>query len=81
MYYRDYAELEGHFTTDHHPCGHAACLEQKFVVFASAQELKRHTATEHGGEVKMSRAQKREALSVDIQLQYRCARVRPCMPP
>jgi hypothetical protein len=56
-----------HFRADHHPCPHPDCLERKFVVFAAEAELKRHFASEHGGD--MSRAQRRQALTVPIQLQ------------
>jgi hypothetical protein len=33
-----------HFQRDHFPCPHPACLEKKFVVFTSQQELKQHMA-------------------------------------
>jgi hypothetical protein len=55
--------LSGHFQADHHPCPHPACLERKFVVFAEEQDLKRHFATEHGSEMNMSRAQRRQVMS------------------
>jgi hypothetical protein len=59
-----------HFTGQHHPCPHPSCLERKFVVFAEEAELKRHFATEHGGEMNLSRAQRRNLLTVNIQLNY-----------
>ncbi|GLI58515.1 hypothetical protein VaNZ11_000251 [Volvox africanus] len=71
VYYRHYEELEDHFTKDHHPCPHPACLERKFVVFSTEYELKAHFASEHGDEVKMSAAQRRQALTIPLQLQYR----------
>ena len=61
--------VEDHFRDDHHLCPHQSCMEKKFGVFASELDLKRHFAAEHGGE--MSRAQRREAFSVPVQLQYR----------
>jgi hypothetical protein len=70
VYFRDYAELDGHFQSEHHPCPHPACLERRFVVFPGEAELKRHFAAEHGEEMRMSRAQRREALSVPVQLQF-----------
>ncbi|GBF91964.1 hypothetical protein Rsub_04688 [Raphidocelis subcapitata] len=70
VYFRDYAELDGHYQSDHHPCPHPACLERRFVVFASEGELKRHFAAEHGEEMRMSRAQRREALTVPVNLQF-----------
>ncbi len=60
-----------HFTNAHHPCPHPSCREKKFVVFAQEHELKRHFANEHGDELKMSRAQRREALAIPINVQYR----------
>ncbi|KAF8068299.1 GLG1 [Scenedesmus sp. PABB004] len=70
VYFKDYAELEEHFTGQHHPCPHPACLERKFVVFAEEAELKRHFAAEHGSDANMSRAQRRQAMSINIQLNY-----------
>ena len=63
--------LTDHFRVDHFMCPHPRCLDKKFVVFETEQEMKRHFATEHGDELKMSRAQRREASSVAIPLQYR----------
>jgi hypothetical protein len=40
------------------------------VVFPEEAELKRHFATEHGGEMNLSRAQRRNLLTVNIQLNY-----------
>lgn len=65
------AALTDHFRVDHFMCPHPRCLDKKFVVFETEQEMKRHFATEHGDELKMSRAQRREASSVAIPLQYR----------
>ena len=41
------------------------------LVLPLGQELKRHFASEHGDELKMSRAQRREAFAVPVNLQYR----------
>lgn len=46
-------------------------MDKKFVVFLSEQELKRHFVSDHGDELKMTRAQRREAFSMQVQLQYR----------
>ncbi|KIZ00810.1 LIM domain and RING finger protein, partial [Monoraphidium neglectum] len=70
VYFRDYAELDAHFLSDHHPCPHPACIERRFVVFQGEAELKRHFAAEHGEEMRMSRAQRREALAVPVNLQF-----------
>ena len=45
VYYRDYDELERHYTTAHHPCLHPECLAKKFVVFQNCEELKNHEAS------------------------------------
>lgn len=60
-----------HFTKAHHPCPHPNCLERKFVVFDTEYELKAHFAAEHGDEVKMSAAQRRQAMTIPLNLQYR----------
>ncbi|KAK9820561.1 hypothetical protein WJX72_011657 [[Myrmecia] bisecta] len=69
VYYRDYPELEEHFRHEHYQCEHPECLEQKFVVFASEQDLKQHNAREHGGN--MSRSERRQALTIPVNFQYR----------
>ncbi|KXZ52810.1 hypothetical protein GPECTOR_8g196 [Gonium pectorale] len=45
--------------------------KRKFVVFSSDYELKAHFASEHGDEMKMTGAQRRQALTIPLQLQYR----------
>ena len=55
-----------HFRHEHYLCGHDSCLEKKFVVFQSEQELKQHTAREHAGG--MSRAERRQALTIPIDI-------------
>ncbi|CAL8461904.1 g1435 [Coccomyxa elongata] len=69
VYYKDYNELEEHFRHVHHLCEDQTCLEKKFIVFPSEQELKQHVAREHGGN--MSRAEKRQALTIPVNFQYR----------
>ncbi|EIE25131.1 hypothetical protein COCSUDRAFT_46598 [Coccomyxa subellipsoidea C-169] len=69
VYYKDYNELEEHFRHEHYLCEDSTCLEKKFVVFTSEQEIKQHVAREHGGH--MSRAEKRQALTIPINFQYR----------
>uniref|UniRef100_A0A7S3QSY8 RanBP2-type domain-containing protein n=1 Tax=Dunaliella tertiolecta TaxID=3047 RepID=A0A7S3QSY8_DUNTE len=71
VYYRHYKELEDHFRQDHFICPHPACLEARFVVFPTEHEMKRHFANEHGDELKMSRAQRREAMTIPVNLQFR----------
>eukprot|EP00878_Enallax_costatus_P026351 GHUV01028280.1.p1 GENE.GHUV01028280.1~~GHUV01028280.1.p1 ORF type:complete len:820 (+),score=339.54 GHUV01028280.1:679-3138(+) len=70
VYYKDYAELEEHFRGQHNPCPHPDCLDRKFVVFSEESELKRHFALEHGNEANLSRAQRRNMLSINIPISY-----------
>ncbi|KAL1917789.1 uncharacterized protein VTP21DRAFT_3623 [Calcarisporiella thermophila] len=42
QYYANYDSLAEHFRRDHYICGHAACLEKKFVVFETDIDLKAH---------------------------------------
>ena len=51
----------------HHLCEDQTCLDKKFIVFPSEQELKQHVAREHGGN--MSRAEKRQALTIPVNFQ------------
>ncbi|KAL4858640.1 E3 ubiquitin-protein ligase hel2 [Chlorella vulgaris] len=69
VYYRDYEDLENHFKRDHYLCPHPACLEKKFVVFQGEQELKTHTAREHGET--LSKLEKKAALTLHMNFQYR----------
>lgn len=68
-YYRNYNDLEAHFSQEHFLCENADCLAKKFVVFASESELKRHNAIEHAGN--MSRSQRNAALQIPVSFQYR----------
>ncbi|KAI5071584.1 hypothetical protein GOP47_0013835 [Adiantum capillus-veneris] len=68
-YYRNYDDLEAHFRHDHALCEHPDCLDQKFIVFGSDADLKRHNALVHGGN--MSRAQRNAALQIPVSFQYR----------
>ncbi len=47
-YYRNYNELEKHFSKDHFLCLDRECLEKKFCVFESELDLKAHQLSEHG---------------------------------
>lgn len=46
-FFRDYSFLEKHFANEHYMCKEPACIETKFVVFASAVELDAHIKSEH----------------------------------
>jgi hypothetical protein len=61
-----------HFQSQHHPCPHPACLERKFVVFPEEAELKRHFAAEHGADMNMSRAQRRQVRPAARRLLIGC---------
>jgi hypothetical protein len=63
VYYRDYDELERHHRKEHHACLHPDCLAKKFIVFASANELKNHEGVEHGHA--MTKAERKEALRLN----------------
>ena len=63
-YYEDYNELEGHYNKTHFPCLHPECLQKKFVVFHSPQELKNHEGVEHGRQ--MSKTERKEALRLHV---------------
>ena len=65
-YYPSYDELHKHFCDAHHACPYGRCLEDKFVVFAEEYELKRHVATEHKDEVKMSNSERRHASRMPV---------------
>ncbi len=63
----------GHFGKEHFPCDHPECLETKFVVFASEQELRKHRMEQHRGELVdgLSRAERRAALTIPINVNVR----------
>ncbi|TYH43336.1 hypothetical protein ES332_D11G121500v1 [Gossypium tomentosum] len=68
-YYKNYNDLEIHFLRDHYLCEDETCLAEKFIVFQSEAELKRHNTIEHGG--RMSRAQRSAALQIPTSFRYR----------
>ncbi len=63
VYFEDYAALEKHFKDEHYICQNQECLDKKFVVFSTEQELKTHVVREHGGT--MTKAEKKQALAVE----------------
>jgi E3 ubiquitin-protein ligase ZNF598 len=67
-YYRDYNQLEEHFSIKHYPCMHQICRERKFVVFSTETDLKKHTAKEHGDT--MSKAERKQALQLPVNFTY-----------
>ncbi|KAL9239783.1 hypothetical protein vseg_014072 [Gypsophila vaccaria] len=68
-YFRDYDDLESHFRQGHHLCEDEECLRKKFIVFLTAEELKRHNALEHGG--RMSRSKRNAVLQIPTSFRYR----------
>ncbi|XP_028101560.1 E3 ubiquitin-protein ligase HEL2-like [Camellia sinensis] len=73
-YFKNYDDLEIHFRQEHFLCEDEACLEKKFIVFATESEMKRHNAMEHGG--RMSRSKRNAAFQIPISFQYRSSRER-----
>ncbi|GMI65435.1 hypothetical protein like AT3G62240 [Hibiscus trionum] len=71
-YFRNYDDMEIHFSQEHHLCEDEACRAKKFVVFATQSELKRHNAVEHDG--RMSRSKRNAALQIPISFLYRRSR-------
>jgi hypothetical protein len=59
---------ERHFYSSHHPCAHADCIAQKFVVFNTALDLKAHTVEDHGGD--MSSRDKKDARKVQADFAF-----------
>lgn len=72
VYYHDYSKLEQHFRQAHHLCEDSECLAKRFVVFQTEMDAKRHAAQEHGNS--MSKAQRREALTLPVNFQYASSR-------
>lgn len=68
VYYRHYTELEDHFHREHFPCEQTECLEKKFVVFPTEQELKTHMAREHKD--LLSRTERKAALTLPVSFKY-----------
>ena len=68
-YFRDYEQLEAHFSQKHYPCMHPSCREKKFVVFPMETDLRKHTAKEHPET--LSKAERKQALSVPVGFTYR----------
>ncbi|EXB53831.1 hypothetical protein L484_003266 [Morus notabilis] len=58
-----------HFRQAHFLCEDEACLEKKFVVYATESEMKRHNVMEHGG--RMSRCKRLTSLQIPISFHYR----------
>ncbi|PRQ29180.1 putative transcription factor C2H2 family [Rosa chinensis] len=67
-YYKNYHDLELHFSRGHFLCEDESCLEKKFVVFRSEAELKKHSTMEHGG--RMSRSKRNAALQLPTSFRY-----------
>ena len=59
-----------HFRHEHYLCNHQTCLDRKFIVFMTEQELRQHAAREHGGD--LSKAERRQALTIPINFQVCC---------
>ena len=68
-WYYNYDELWKHFKKDHFVCEAPDCLEQKFVVFSTAFDLKVHQAEIHGAQMSGQRAQRLKARQIDLGFQ------------
>ena len=66
--FQNYHRLEKHFSSSHFPCTHADCVAQKFVVFASALDLKAHMVERHGES--MSSKDLKDARRVDANFAF-----------
>ena len=66
--FQNYHSLEKHFSSSHFPCTHADCVAQKFVVFASALDLKAHMVETHGES--MSSKDLKDARRVDANFAF-----------
>lgn len=64
----NYNDLEIHFRQGHFLCEDENCLQEKFVVFQTEAEMKRHHAAKHGGN--MTRAQRKDALQIPTSFRY-----------
>lgn len=62
IYFKNYTELEDHFSLKHFLCGVAECREQKFVVFGTKIELQDHMVSEHPNLVGSNRAARKVEL-------------------
>jgi E3 ubiquitin-protein ligase ZNF598 len=74
-YFNQYEQLEAHFEAKHYPCPFERCREDKFVVFATESELKRHMAQQHGDELQMKKHERRAAMTVETGFAYDVPRV------
>ena len=66
--FRNYNSLEDHFALNHFPCTQADCVAHKFVVFASALDLKAHMVEKHGES--MSSKDLKDARRVDANFAF-----------
>ena len=71
LYFKDYANLEDHFRSEHFLCPHPRCLEQKFVVFGDQLELNAHNLEVHGEE--LGRGDRRRMKQVETNFTVRPA--------
>jgi hypothetical protein len=66
VYYRDYNELQEHFSSKHYSCDNPECLEKKFVVFATDIDLKAHQSEVHMAKSGGQRSQKARMRQVEV---------------
>jgi hypothetical protein len=66
LYYKDYRAIEDHYRRKHFLCPNRECRGENIAVFETANELKLHMVAKHLDSKKMTKADRR--LEVDIQL-------------
>jgi len=71
-FYASYEKLENHFQMSHHLCQHESCIEHKFVVFATSDELQLHDLEVHYNKKKWA--------TVPIEFHVRGSAVNPGLP-
>eukprot|EP01026_Neomeris_dumetosa_P066175 TRINITY_DN6392_c0_g1_i2.p1 TRINITY_DN6392_c0_g1~~TRINITY_DN6392_c0_g1_i2.p1 ORF type:complete len:830 (-),score=131.32 TRINITY_DN6392_c0_g1_i2:506-2950(-) len=70
VYFDKYENLEEHYKSDHYLCPMQDCLEKKFVVFETEQELKRHLAQNHGDQLGMAKGDRRAAMTIPVEFNF-----------
>lgn len=70
QFYADYPALEGHFGAAHFLCREQRCLNDRYVVFATNNELTAHNVAFHIGNRKLSKREERAARQLQLNVSY-----------
>lgn len=73
QFFADYQSLETHFGNDHFLCREQNCLNDRYVVFATENELKAHNIAFHLTSRKLSRREERALRQLQLDLTYSSA--------